>query len=637
MFTRLAFAFFFSNALQGAHHTPGGRATIQSIRHITRSIQNFNQRHLHLGDNLGMVLAFDRGRAKSAPLLLCCRKSLRLFGCQWMSVFSPLDSFRAQCRGLGVQILGKSGFKRHLQKPDQKGPGQPHLPEERQGSSLTGMEGKAHSPLVIHALKQAVHQEVPSMTAVKMPELRRSIRAKDQKDRIAKRANMRKTSSPVQRFAEQTVLESFAVSHSTALDYYKIVLVFQNYCFLLGLSITNATQVDHSLTEFLNQAFFEALDISEASKFYAAVLEAFPFVGKTGLIRSRRALKGWRNLDPGQSRTPLAWPLVAYIAMALLQLGNPPAALCVLTMFTTYMRPSEALKLRKCDLVVSRHLQVSWALNLNAQEEDNPFKSRPHRRDDTAGQPSPALHRTCSPKAGSGGSTRSSFWTQLSGPSSSVAPSTGSHRPRARLCSALPAQAFRSLVGSFEKAAQHSGHQAEGKMVIGQQPEALRVPCKSSSDVREVAASSSQTSGGIASIVKGNGYRIFCPVNPNQKKTILELYAGCASLSKSLCRHGFTVHAYDVQWGSGGNVLDYNVFQKLCNSISSGYFSFVHFGMPCESWSRARKWDGGPQPLRNDSSHLYGFTDLVWYDELKVKRCNTLLQTTYKLALGLHQ
>lgn len=236
------------------------------------------------------------------------------------------------------------------------------------------MEGKAHSPLVIHALKQAVHQEVPSMTAVKMPELRRSIRAKDQKDRIAKRANMRKTSSPVQRFAEQTVLESFAVSHSTALDYYKRVLVFQNYCFLLGLSITNATQVDHSLTEFLNQAFFEGLDISEASKFYAAVLEAFPFVGKTGLIRSRRALKGWRNLDPGQSRTPLAWPLVAYIAMALLQLGNPPAALCVLTMFTTYMRPSEALKLRKCDLVVSRHLQVSWALNLNAQEEDNPSK-----------------------------------------------------------------------------------------------------------------------------------------------------------------------------------------------------------------------------------------------------------------------
>ena len=32
-------------------------------------------RHLHLGDNLGMVLAYDRGRAKSVPLLICCRKA----------------------------------------------------------------------------------------------------------------------------------------------------------------------------------------------------------------------------------------------------------------------------------------------------------------------------------------------------------------------------------------------------------------------------------------------------------------------------------------------------------------------------------------------------------------------------------
>lgn len=52
-----------------------GRATVQSIRHKCRSMRHFNKRHVHLGDNLGMVLAFDRGRAKAIPLLLCCRRA----------------------------------------------------------------------------------------------------------------------------------------------------------------------------------------------------------------------------------------------------------------------------------------------------------------------------------------------------------------------------------------------------------------------------------------------------------------------------------------------------------------------------------------------------------------------------------
>jgi hypothetical protein len=53
-----------------------GRATVQSIRHVSRSsTANFNKRHLHLGDNVDMVLAFDRGRATGLPLLFCCRRA----------------------------------------------------------------------------------------------------------------------------------------------------------------------------------------------------------------------------------------------------------------------------------------------------------------------------------------------------------------------------------------------------------------------------------------------------------------------------------------------------------------------------------------------------------------------------------
>ena len=53
-----------------------GRATVQAVRHKLRSSLNFGCKHVHFGDNLGMVLAFDRGRAKSVPLLICCRRVL---------------------------------------------------------------------------------------------------------------------------------------------------------------------------------------------------------------------------------------------------------------------------------------------------------------------------------------------------------------------------------------------------------------------------------------------------------------------------------------------------------------------------------------------------------------------------------
>ena len=66
-----------------------GRATVQSIRHVsTSSTANFNKRHLHLGDNVDMVLALDRGRATGLPLLFCCRRAAAysvITGCTFSS------------------------------------------------------------------------------------------------------------------------------------------------------------------------------------------------------------------------------------------------------------------------------------------------------------------------------------------------------------------------------------------------------------------------------------------------------------------------------------------------------------------------------------------------------------------------
>lgn len=123
-------------------------------------------------------------------------------------------------------------------------------------------------------------------------------------------------------------------------------------------------------------------------------------------------------------------------------------------------------------------------------------------------------------------------------------------------------------------------------------------------------------------------------MTPNGKKPALELFAGCAAWSKAMCRMGFTVHAFDLDWGSGGDLLRPTVFAKILNSIKCKAFSYVHMGMPCESWSLARKWDGGPQPLRDDHLYLYGYPYLRGLDKDKVVTGNRLLAVTLKLSLA---
>ena len=88
--------FQFSSRMKMKEHITilEGRATVQSIRHKCRSSQHFNKHHIHFGDNLGMVLAFDRGRAKSIPLLLCCRRAAAFSiacGCQFHHRWVPSE------------------------------------------------------------------------------------------------------------------------------------------------------------------------------------------------------------------------------------------------------------------------------------------------------------------------------------------------------------------------------------------------------------------------------------------------------------------------------------------------------------------------------------------------------------------
>jgi len=74
--------------------------------------------------------------------------------------------------------------------------------------------------------------------------------------------------------------------------------------------------------------------------------------------------------------------------------------------------------------------------------------------------------------------------------------------------------------------------------------------------------------------------------------------------------------------------------------------ALLWFGMPCQSWSRAQRFDGGPPPL-HDAVFLWGRPQLSDTDAAKVSNGNALLLWTTDLAtwcsqqslahLGTHQ
>eukprot|EP00438_Fugacium_kawagutii_P025119 Skav230792 [mRNA] locus=scaffold312:103074:108500:+ [translate_table: standard] len=108
-------------------------------------------------------------------------------------------------------------------------------------------------------------------------------------------------------------------------------------------------------------------------------------------------------------------------------------------------------------------------------------------------------------------------------------------------------------------------------------------------------------------------------------KFALEVFAGTARVTLSLQQKGIQAFPIDICLFGSHNVLNTKVEHKIFNWIRTGRVSFLWCGMPCTSFSRARKWDGlGPGPLRTEAE-LWGLSDLSAADRKKVNNGNSLL------------
>ena len=104
----------------------------------------------------------------------------------------------------------------------------------------------------------------------------------------------------------------------------------------------------------------------------------------------------------------------------------------------------------------------------------------------------------------------------------------------------------------------------------------------------------------------------------------------CSRLSKAFAQRGYVSIAYDIEFGTGCDLLDTRVLSSILRFMRkhSGIIDLIWLGTPCTSWSRARRWDGGPRPLRDDDIHLMGFQNLLEHDAKKVHEGNQFLSVS---------
>ena len=127
------------------------------------------------------------------------------------------------------------------------------------------------------------------------------------------------------------------------------------------------------------------------------------------------------------------------------------------------------------------------------------------------------------------------------------------------------------------------------------------------------------------------GWQDVFRVSPQPQHFALEVFAGTARICSALQRRGLKCYPIDICLFPSHNVLDIHIEHILVHWLQSGRVNFIWFGMPCTSFSQARKHDGvGPGPLR-DYDHLWGLPGLSRNDRQKVFSGNQLLRFTIRL------
>ena len=182
-----------------------------------------------------------------------------------------------------------------------------------------------------------------------------------------------------------SLLEQQAVTPRVFRDYQRRVGLFLDFAENNDLSVYADAEIDEAVVQYMNWCFLRGQQKCDGEKLVAALMAVCPRFGRGGdrhLPRTLRALKGWRRLAPGRTRTAHPWMVWAAVAARMIEHGQMAMGLYVIIAFWAYLRPSEAMTLTASSFVApARAINDHWTLFLFPEEKGK--SSKTHEYDDS--------------------------------------------------------------------------------------------------------------------------------------------------------------------------------------------------------------------------------------------------------------
>ena len=599
-----------------------GRGVVQAIRHKVRSAENFGMKHLHCGDNLGMTLAFDRGRAKSVPLLICCRRA---------AAFSIAADCTFTHRWLPSEWNAADAESR---KWEPEGP----KPQKEACKQLVDL--LCYPNAVSNKLKDAGKQFLWGCAG----------QSEEAGPAAANQGGPNQEGSAAAAPSTGRIRESGQTSKDDGSETSPSTRRSSNH-FGSGLcgrpNWGGVPAPHHAFSAVLRNTEVEAAKTSRSGLCAPPV----PQPGFHGGVADQRRCQAF-----GSHHRPTAGiggPAISQSQSACATGLEKHGSWCNASSSgmaadcshcyedsgggTSSGMPSHSSHVRGLRKAGRNFLPAKERLDQEPKSRtdlghQSPsirqlgcFQSRCKQRDAAAQQPGSAV-------AGPSfavhlpSSRRTIVPNQLRRSACHVAARPGGGRSVKVPCRAVSATPLGCELGQAQELPHGFGGEAAREMGVRSQPQEIRATCSRVPAVRSIASSREEESFSSANVAARAGPRTFGPQVSPSKPAFLELFAGCARLSQAIAQTGTPAEAWDIEFGPSCNLLNPRIQQDILKGISCRRFCAVHLGMPCTTWSRARRYDGrGPEPLRDDTDNLWGFANASPWDSKKIREGNAFL------------
>ena len=623
----------FSSRMQMPEHITllEGRGVVQSLRHKTRAQNSFHKRHLHLGDNLGMTLCLDRGRAKNKQLLFQCRR-VAAFNIaadievhhRWIpSELNPADAPSRRYEGEAHEVSKRQKKKviESILYPDRAN----HFETEEAGKILEkhlgGFESNTEAlPGVESAGQASRHQEEDPRHV-----------------RCGASSKAKETDGGTRCLSSTRWSEFSGTGRGVSKNCQRLSV--QDSCVPSVLSpqqtVDQICSTDRHMSDDILRTMFQGWHEHQRGHKVPRCNHRFEtraitqtHVGPLASCSQGMAQLGPRNLSPTRS---LAGGSTSGIQDGGGQQGDPcpvhPNYVCnVLPSFRTSTTPKKG----------PSGIKGPWHSVVASPEQvrgHGAVKNRHARREHDPRQQRNPLVRYDAEDDCHKADVQPPFQHRLPRAQRVLEEGTEVSQSPRRIHGNLPAETLRGILGPVQGLQKPVGGQTLGKMGMRHQHAPLRKARNGHAKVHKPVTKDTAKCPGSNAAPKRTMRRCCQKTKTRSSGLIcLELFSGSGHLSKKLRKHGLTVETWDIFAGPQFDLLKRQNVEDIIDRICKGKIAYVHVGLPCQSWSRARRSDGrGPGPLRDDGQFLMGLPNLNNKDREKVRQGNRLLHHTVRI------